>query len=99
MSRWHSSSLGSRVRSEDAVERPLVVLASERMDADPGWRPLASGELLHITDTLRASTRLILEHPPARPLTHRAAQSDGTGLAGARGDALNSPPPDPPPPS
>jgi predicted glutamine amidotransferase len=65
----HSSSLGSRVRTEEGVDRPLVVLASERMDADPGWRPLASGELVHITDTLRVRTRLILEHPPARPLS------------------------------
>ncbi len=81
----HSSSLGSRVRSEDAVDRPLVVLASERMDADPGWRLLASGELLHITDALRVSTRPILEHPPARPLsieqlnpTAQASQALGT---------------------
>jgi glutamine amidotransferase len=65
----HASSLGSRVRTEEGVDRPLVVLASERMDADPGWRLLASGELLHISDTLRVSTRLILEHPPARPLS------------------------------
>jgi glutamine amidotransferase len=65
----HSSSLGSSVRSEDALQRPLVVLASERMDADPGWRPLTAGELLHITDTLHVSARLILEHPPARALT------------------------------
>jgi glutamine amidotransferase len=65
----HSSSLGSRVHTEEGVERPLVVLASERMDADPDWRLLASGELLHIADTLQVSTRLILEHPPARPLS------------------------------
>jgi len=65
----HSSSLGSRVRSEEGVHRPLVVLASERMDADPSWRLLASGELLHITDTLEVSERRILGHPPARLLT------------------------------
>jgi predicted glutamine amidotransferase len=65
----HSSSLGSRVRSEEGVRRPLVVLASERMDADPSWRLLASGELLHITDTLEVSERRILGHPPARLLT------------------------------
>jgi predicted glutamine amidotransferase len=65
----HSSSLGSRVRSEDAISQPLVVLASERMDADPGWRMLAAGELLHVGDTLETSTSLILDHAPARPLT------------------------------
>jgi glutamine amidotransferase len=65
----HSSSIGSRVRSEDAINQPLVVLASERMDADPGWRMLDAGELLHISDTLDTSTSLILDEPPARPLT------------------------------
>ncbi len=84
----HSSSLGSRVHSADAITRPLVVLASERMDADPGWRLLAAGELLHIPDTLRASTRLILSHPPARTLsieqlnpTARASQAHATAPA------------------
>jgi predicted glutamine amidotransferase len=64
----HSSSLGSRVRSEDGLERALVVIASERMDADPAWRELASGELLHVDDTLAVRSRRILNHPPARPL-------------------------------
>jgi predicted glutamine amidotransferase len=65
----HSSSLGSRVHSKDGAERPLVVIASERMDSDPAWGPLASGELIHITDTLEVVRRRILEHPPARLLT------------------------------
>ena len=39
-------------------------LASERMDTDPGWRLLAAGEILHVTPTLEASHRRILEHPP-----------------------------------
>lgn len=84
----HSSSLGSRVHSADAIARPLVVLASERMDADPGWRLLAAGELLHIPDTLRPSARLILPHPPARALsieqlnpTARASQARATAPA------------------
>ncbi len=65
----HASSLGSRVRSDDGAERPLVVIASERMDSDPGWRLLESGELVRITDELEVSSRRILERPPARPLT------------------------------
>ena len=56
-------------RGRDAVNQPLVVLASERMDADRGWRMLDAGELLHVSDTLGTSTSLILDHPPARPLT------------------------------
>jgi predicted glutamine amidotransferase len=65
----HASSLGSRVRSDVGAERPLVVIASERMDADPGWRLLSSGELLHVADTLEVRSWRILERPPARALT------------------------------
>jgi glutamine amidotransferase len=59
----HSSHLGSRVHCQEGAERPLVVVASEPMDADPGWRSVASGELLHITNTLEVRTRRILEQP------------------------------------
>jgi predicted glutamine amidotransferase len=65
----HSSSLGSRVRSEHGASRPLVVVASERMDGDPRWRALRPGELLHVDHALRVSSRTILHGPPARPLT------------------------------
>jgi len=65
----HASSLGSRVVSEHASRRPLVVIASERMDHDAGWRMLTSGELLHVAPTLEVSHRRILDTPPARPLT------------------------------
>jgi predicted glutamine amidotransferase len=76
----HSSSLGSRVSSDHGIEHPLLVLASERMDADPGWRMLAAGELLHVGPQLGLQRRRILDGPPARPLTladlsGRAAQS------------------------
>lgn len=81
-----SSSLGSRVRSEHAASRPLVVIASEPTDGDPGWRALKSGELLHVDDTLNVSSRQILNGPPARPLTMadlnpqaRASQAHGPG--------------------
>ncbi len=65
----HSSSLGSRVRSDEGADRAFVVIASERMDADPRWRSIASGELVHISPTLEVNTRRILDRPPARPLT------------------------------
>jgi len=64
----HASSLGSRVRSQEAVSRPLVVIASERMDSDPGWRELRSGELLHVGPALEVEHRAILTGPPAQPL-------------------------------
>jgi len=63
----HESRLGSRVHSSAGVERPMVVVASEPMDADPLWRALAAGELLHISSTLEVGRTRILELPPARP--------------------------------
>jgi predicted glutamine amidotransferase len=65
----HASSLGSRVTSEHGRAQPLVVIASERMDADQGWRPLAPGELVAVTPTLQVSSRVILDSPPARALS------------------------------
>jgi predicted glutamine amidotransferase len=65
----HASSLGTRVQSDEGAERPLVVIASECMDSDPGWRLLEPGELVHVDDTLRVSTGVILPNVPARPLT------------------------------
>ncbi|HEX3510220.1 MAG TPA: class II glutamine amidotransferase [Solirubrobacteraceae bacterium] len=63
------STLGTRVASRHGATDPLVVLASERMDDDPGWRPLDSGELLHIAADLHVSGRVILPDEPAHRLT------------------------------
>lgn len=58
-----------RVRSEDLAKAPAVVVASERMDDDPGWRSLASGELLHVDADLRTDSHMVLDRPPAHPLS------------------------------
>lgn len=65
----HASSLGTTVRSEHGRDHRLVVLASEKMDDDPGWRPLRSGELLHVAPDLGVGSEMILEQPPKRLLT------------------------------
>ena len=65
----HRSSLGTRVRSDEAADRPVVVLASEPMDDEPGWRELASGELVHIDDELRIDRTVALPDPPTHPLS------------------------------
>jgi glutamine amidotransferase len=57
------------VRSDDLATSPAVVIASEPMDDDPGWRLLASGELLHVDGDLTVSSRRVLEAPPAHLLT------------------------------
>ena len=58
-----------RVRSADLGTYPAVVVASEPMDADPGWRPLSSGELLHVDHELHVSSAIVIDQPPRHPLT------------------------------
>ena len=47
-----TSSYGTQVRSEHARDRPVVIVASERMDDDPGWREVSSGDLIHVDASL-----------------------------------------------
>ena len=53
-----------RIRSPGLIDNPAVVVASERMDEDPGWYPLGSGELLHVDADLRVTRDVILDRPP-----------------------------------
>jgi glutamine amidotransferase len=46
-----------------------VIIASEEMDEDPGWRALQSGELLHVGPDLNVTITRPLKGPPAHPLT------------------------------
>ncbi len=76
----HASARGSiRVRSGDLANVPAVVVASERMDEDPGWRALGSGELLHVGPELEVRTSSVLMASPAHPLS--LAQLDPTAAA------------------
>jgi len=66
----HASARGSvRVRSGDLATRRSVVVASEPMDEDPGWRPLSSGELLHVDPDLNVTITRPLTEAPAHQLT------------------------------
>jgi glutamine amidotransferase len=79
----HASARGSiRVRSARLADRPAVIVATERMDEDAGWRLLKPGELLHIDPDLRSETITVADAPPAHLLTladldPKAAQSQG----------------------
>lgn len=73
----HASARGMRIRSGDLAKLPAVVVASERMDEDPGWRALQSGELLHVDGELNATRTHVIEHPPA----HQLSLADLTGRA------------------
>jgi glutamine amidotransferase len=73
----HGSHGEISVRMEAASEQPVVVVASERMDDDPRWRELQSGELLRVGPDLDLSLDLVVDHPPARQmeLTERERES------------------------
>ena len=65
-----SSSAGSlRVSAPDLATCRSVVVATEKMDDDPGWRLLEPGELLHVPADLECVSRSIIDRPPARLLT------------------------------
>jgi glutamine amidotransferase len=83
----HASARGLRVRSGDLASRPAVVVASEQMDEDPGWRALQSGELLHVDSRLGVTITTVIDHPPAHQLTladltGKAASSQAEKTAG-----------------
>jgi glutamine amidotransferase len=64
-----ASSAGTvRVRSGGLAEQAAVIFASEPMDEDPGWRSLEPGELVHVDDDLRVTSRMVLDGPPAHRL-------------------------------
>ncbi|MET7477237.1 class II glutamine amidotransferase [Streptomyces sp. NPDC005648] len=66
----HSGSHGRmRVHSAHLAGHPAVVVASERMDDNPGWRLLEPGELLHVGSGLHTTGRVVLPDPPAHRLT------------------------------
>jgi len=58
-----TSSDGTRVRSAHARDRPVVIVASERMD-DDAWREVASGELVHVDPSLTVTTERLFTGPP-----------------------------------
>lgn len=56
-------------RSDHLSRRPSVVVASERMDNDPRWRLLGSGELIHVAADLTVDARLQFPDPPRHQLS------------------------------
>ena len=45
---------------------PSVVVASEELDGESGWRMLAPGELVHVRPDLSVHSAVVITEPPAR---------------------------------
>jgi glutamine amidotransferase len=73
-----------RVRSGELAQAPAVIVASERMDENPGWRALEPGELVHVDADRRLHSRIALPDPPAHLLT--LADLDPHAAASQRGE-------------
>lgn len=69
--------------SQALDRKSSVVIATEPMDSDPGWRLLAPGELLHIDASLGSSSSWPLPPKPARALVlpDPGTPTTGTGTA------------------
>jgi glutamine amidotransferase len=48
-----------------------VVVASEQLDGESGWRMLAPGELVHVRPDLSVHSQMVITQPPARPIPIR----------------------------
>ena len=61
----HVRSATSSVHAPALQELPSVVVASEELDGEGGWRMLASGELVHVRPDLTVESAVVLPDPPA----------------------------------
>jgi predicted glutamine amidotransferase len=71
----NQAATGLRVRSATSSvhvpalqSTPSVIIASERLDGESGWRMLAEGELVHVRPGLSVQSAVVITDPPARLL-------------------------------
>jgi len=62
----HARSTTSSVHAPGLHVLPSVLVASEELDGEDGWRMLASGELVHVRPDLTVESAMVLPEPPAR---------------------------------
>src|SRR3954452_5289277 len=84
------SSAGMRVQSRELSILPATVIASEPMDANPQWRLLEPGELIHVDPQLRVTSTIAVTDPPAhmidlKKMSTRAAIAQGEEPAAETG--------------
>jgi glutamine amidotransferase len=61
----HVRSTTSSVHAPALQALPSVVVASEELDGERGWRMLASGELIHVRPDLSVESAVVIPDPPA----------------------------------
>ena len=54
-----------RVQAGELSFLPATVIASERMNANLGWRLLESGELIHVDPQVHVTSTIVVPDPPA----------------------------------
>ncbi len=64
----HVRSATSSIRVPELDSVPSVVLASEQLDGETGWRMLAPGELVHVRPDLSIESAVMITQPPTRPV-------------------------------
>jgi predicted glutamine amidotransferase len=62
----HVRSATSSVHVPALHSAPSVVIASEELDGESGWRMLAPGELVHVRPDLSVESAVVVAEPPAR---------------------------------
>jgi predicted glutamine amidotransferase len=61
----HARSATSSVHAPGLHTLPSVVVASEQLDGEHGWRMLASGELVHVRPDLTVESAIVIPEAPA----------------------------------
>src|ERR1039457_1036884 len=72
----HVRSSTSSVHAPALQEFPTVVVVSEELDGEQGWRMLAEGELIHVRPDLTVSAAVVIPDPPA----HLVPLGDGPNI-------------------
>jgi predicted glutamine amidotransferase len=64
----HVRSATSSIHVPALDSAPSVVVASEQLDGETGWRMLAPGELVHVRPDLSVESAVVITQQPARPV-------------------------------
>jgi glutamine amidotransferase len=62
----HVRSATSSIHAPELDSVPSVLVASEELDGESGWRMMEPGELVHVRADLSVRSAVVLTEPPAR---------------------------------